>query len=352
MTQRWRWAVAVLALLAAGAVALAVGPVGVGVGAAYRELLDHLPGLSFDSGLNTRQAAIVTDIRLPRVVLTMLVGAVLAVAGGAYQGVFHNDLADPFLLGIAGGAGLGVTAALTVLDTPRQLVPIAALVGALAAAATTYLLSGDGRRNGALRYGDSASTNRATLILTGVVVAALAGALQTFLVQRHDDAIRDVYRWLLGRFNTATWDDVRLLAPYAIVSIVGLIALAGRIDVMTVGDVEAASLGIDPRRTRLAVIVLASLGTAAAVAVSGLVGFVGVIVPHTARLLAGTRYRHVLPLSVIAGAAFMCLADLVARTALAPAEIPVGVITAIVGAPFFLVAMRLTLKRPLATVGV
>lgn len=340
------WVAAGGLLVAAVAVAVLVGPMGIAVGDVLRELVSRVPGAGDLSVLDARRAAIVTEIRLPRVLLTLIVGAVLATAGGAYQGVFHNDLADPYLLGVAGGAGLGVTLALTAFDASGSVIPLAALVGALAAAGATYVLADTGP--GSTGPGSA----RATLILTGVVVAALAGALQTFVLQRHHEAIRDVYAWLLGRFNTATWADVRLIGPYALVAVGGLVVLAGRIDVMGVGDVEAAALGVDPRRTRLLVIALASLGTAAAVAVSGLIGFVGVIVPHGVRLVAGPRYRRVLPLTVIAGAAFMCLADVTARSVLAPAEIPVGVVTALAGAPAFLVAMRCSQRSPDRTVGV
>ena len=197
--------------------------------------------------------------------------------------MFHNDLADPYLLGVASGAGLGVTLALTAFDASGS-VSARRAPSALAAAGATYVLADTGP-------GAPDRARRATLILTGVVVAALAGALQTFVLQRHHEAIRDVYAWLLGRFNTATWADVRLIGPCALVAVGGLVVLAGRIDVM-VSATSRPPLGVDPRRTRLLVIALASLGTAAAVAVSRLIGFVGVIVPHGVRLVAGPRYRR------------------------------------------------------------
>lgn len=313
-------------------IAVSIGPAGIAPGRALLELVDRIPGVGVRSGLSGRHAAILVDIRLPRVVTTVLVGSVLATAGGAYQGVFRNDLADPYLLGIAAGAGLGVTIA-TIAGSTVGWTPVAAFAGAIGAAAATYLL-GDGRRH------DGHGNSRATLILAGVVVAALAGAVQTFLLQRDDEAIRDVYAWLLGRFNTAGWDDATMLAPYAALSVGGLLLLAHRLDVMAVGDIEAAALGVDARRTRLAVVAVASLGAAAAVAVSGLIGFVGIVVPHAVRLVAGPVYRRILPLAAVLGGAFLCIADLAARTVLSPAEIPVGVVTAIVGAPFFLAVMR------------
>jgi iron complex transport system permease protein len=258
----------------------------------------------------------------------------LATAGGAYQGVFRNPLADPYLLGVAAGAGLGATVA--IVGTGQSLVglgagvPLAAFVGALGAVGLAYVLGVSADR---LR-------SNASLILAGVAVAALFTAVQTFLLQRDEEAVRDVYAWLLGRFNVASWREVGLFLPYAVVSLAVLLVLARRLDVMAVGDEEAEALGLQPRRIRLAVVLAASLGTAAAVAVSGLIGFVGIIVPHAVRMLGGPSYRRILPLTAVLGGGFLCLADLVARTVLAPAEVPIGVITAVVGAPFFLVVLR------------
>ncbi len=323
-----------VAAVAAAVAAVALGPVGLPPGRIALELADRLPFVSADSGLSSTHAAIVTQVRLPRAVLVLLVGSLLATSGAAYQGVFRNPLADPYLLGVAAGAGLGATVAITTsaggLAGPIGAVPLAAFAGALAAVGLAYLLGVSADR---LRTNSS-------LILAGVAVAALLTAVQTFLLQRDDEAVRDVYAWLLGRFNSAAWDDVGLLVPYAAVSLVVLVAVAPKLDVMGVGDVEAEALGLHPRRVRLVVVVAASLGTAAAVAVSGLVGFVGIVVPHAIRLRAGPSYRRIVPLAAVLGGAFLCLADLTARTVLAPAEIPIGVITAIVGAPFFLLVLR------------
>jgi iron complex transport system permease protein len=320
--------------LAAFVVAVAVGPVGLPLGRVAREVLDQLPFVDVDSGLRPIEASIVSQVRLPRAVLAFLVGALLATSGGAYQGVFRNPLADPYLLGVASGAGLGATVAIvgvgsTLGGTPAA-VPVAAFLGAIGAVGLAYAL------------GSSADKLRsnASLILSGVAVAALCSAVQTFLLQQDDEAVRDVYAWLLGRLNVAGWDDVRLLLPYAAVSLVVLLIAANRLDVLAVGDREAEALGARPTRVRLIVVLAATLGTAAAVAVSGLIGFVGIIVPHAVRLRCGASYRRILPLSMFLGGAFLCLADLVARTALSPAEIPIGVVTAAVGAPFFLLLLR------------
>ena len=326
-----------LAVVVALVAGLAFGPVPLPPAGVAAELLDLLPGVRIDSGLSAREVAIVTELRLPRVVLGLLVGALLALAGAAYQGVFRNPLADPHLLGVAAGAGLGVTAVIAFRsaggDATTELpigVPLAAFVGATGAVALTWLLGGAGGR----------ARTPATLILSGVAVSAFLAAAQTFLLQRHIEALREVYSWLLGRLATAGWHDVLLVLPYAAVT--GAIVLSQRreLDVLTVGDEEAASLGLHPQRSRYLLIAAASLGTAAAVSVSGLIGFVGIIVPHTLRLLAGPSYRSILPLSVLYGGAFLALTDLLARTVASPAEIPIGVVTAFLGAPFFALVLR------------
>jgi iron complex transport system permease protein len=329
---------------AAGAVALvaaiAFGPVGLPVPDVLRVLLDRLPLVTIDTALNPTEVAIVTQVRVPRAVLAFVVGGLLATAGAAYQGVFRNPLADPYLLGAASGAGLGATVAIvgsgTVLGGVTVATPMAAFVGALGAVGLAYALGASADR---LR-------STATLLLAGVAVGALCSAIQTFVLQRDDEAVRDVYAWLLGRLNVAGWNEVALIAPYAFASLGVLLVLASRLDVLAVGDEEAAALGARPDRVRLIVVLAATLGTAAAVAVSGLIGFVGIIVPHAVRLRCGPGYRRIVPLSALYGGTFLCIADLVARTALAPAEIPIGVITAIAGAPFFLVVLRASRTVP------
>ena len=325
-------AVAVALVLLAGALlaGLLVGAVGLAPGAVLAEVADHLPFVSIDSGLNTQEAAIVWDLRLPRVVLAALVGATLAAAGAAYQGVFRNPLADPYLLGVAAGAGLGATVGIVTVGAASAIVPAAAFAGAVVAVLLTYALGG-------AAGGGRAGT---TLVLAGVAVAAFFTAVQTFVQQRHADTVREVYSWILGRLSTVGWSEVGLLAPYAAVSLVVLLLHRRLLDVLAVGEEEAGALGVSVARVRLVVIAAATLGTAAAVAVSGLVGFVGIVVPHAVRLLAGASYRVILPLSVLGGAAFLVLADLGARTLVSPAEVPLGVITAFVGAPFFAVVLR------------
>lgn len=317
----------VVAVAAAAVAGLVIGPVSLSPVEVVRQLLG-LP-----SALGVQDVAIVEQIRLPRVVLGLLVGSTLSLCGASYQGVFRNPLADPYLLGAAAGAGLGVTIVIVGAaegSATPALAPLAAFVGALGAVALTYALGTAG--------GGRAST--ASLILAGVAVASFLTAMQTYVQQRNQDTIRQVYTWILGRLSTAGWHEVWLLLPYAVVTWVVLLAHRRVLDVLAVGDDEAATLGVNARRSRLIVIVAASLGTAAAVSVSGLIAFVGIIVPHTVRLLAGQSHRVVLPLSLLFGGAFLCIADLLARTLSSPAEIPIGVITAFFGAPFFVLVLR------------
>jgi iron complex transport system permease protein len=332
------WLVAgVAAVLVALIAGVSFGSVGLPPAGVAAELLNLIPGVRVHSGLSEREVAIITQLRLPRVVLGLLVGAMLALAGAAYQGVFRNPLADPHLLGVAAGAGLGVTAVIATRaatgDATANLpigVPLAAFLGALIAVALTWVLGATGGRG----------RTPATLILAGVAVSAFLAAAQTYLMQQQVDTLRQVYSWLLGRLATAGWHDVLLILPYALIT--GLIVLSQRreLDVLTVGDEEAASLGLHPQRSRYLLLVAASLGTAAAVSVSGLIGFVGIIVPHTLRLLAGASYRILLPLSVLFGGAFLALTDVVARTVAGEAELPIGVVTAFFGAPFFVLVLR------------
>jgi iron complex transport system permease protein len=322
----------------AGAALLGVlsGPADLDAIAVVLEIADRAPLVGVSSGLSESEVAILWELRVPRVVVGGLVGAILAVAGTAYQGVFRNPLSDPYLLGAAAGAGLGATLAVAYLPRggqwPIDPLPPAAFAGALVAVAATYALAAPGRR----------ARTVTTLILAGVAVASFFTAAQTFVAQRDVDNLREVYSWLLGALGTAGWGEAALLAPYATGSL-GVIWLHRRLlDVMSVGDEEAGSLGLDTKRVRLVVVVAASLGTAAAVAVSGLIGFVGIIVPHVLRLLVGPSYRALVPLSLVLGAAFLILADIIARTIMAPAELPIGVITAFVGAPFFLMVLRTT----------
>jgi len=302
---------------------------------ALAERTPLLDRLGIDSGVTEREWSIIWNIRMPRVVLAGIVGATLSLGGASYQGVFRNPLVDPYLLGAAAGGGLGATLVIAtwgglgdgwIIDP----VPVVAFVFALGTVAVTYVV---GASFGGLR-------TTSTLVLAGVAMVSLMTAIQTFVLQRNSDVVREVYNWILGRLSTASWNDVGLVLPYVAVSTVILFLHRRHLDVLRVGDDEATALGVPVARVRLVVVIAATLGTAAVVAVSGLIGFVGLVVPHMVRLIAGASYRVVLPMTITFGAAFLILADIPGRTLSAPAEVPIGVVTAFIGAPFFIVLLR------------
>lgn len=323
--------VLVLALL----VGASIGPAGPDWWRVPLVLIDRLPLVAIDSGVTEAQWNIVWKIRMPRVLLGALVGGMLSIAGAGYQGVFRNPLVDPYLLGAASGAGLGATIAIVIRggalnDWPVNPVPAIAFLFAVATVMVTYVV---GSAFGGTRSG-------ATLVLAGVAVVSFTSAMQTFVLRRNLDVIREVFEWILGSLSGATWSDVRLSAPYVVICSIVLILHRRHLDVFRVGDDEAATLGVSIGRTRLIIVVAATLGTAAVVSVSGLIGFVGLVVPHVVRLVAGSRNKRVLPLSLMGGAAFLVIADVPGRILENPAETPIGVVTAFVGAPFFIYLLR------------
>lgn len=320
--------IGVLAVVVAAAAGLLVGPADIDVRGVLLAIADALPLVDIDHGLTRVEHTVLFEIRFPRVVLGGLVGAILAVAGAAYQGVFRNPLADPYLLGVAAGAGLGATLAFGATSDGGFLA-LFAFVGGLVAVAITYSL---GRSVG--------GRTTTSLILAGVAVAAFATAIQTYLLQRNVETLREVYSWILGRLVTVGWSEVVSLLPYAVVSSTILLGSRRLLDVLGIGDEEASALGLNVGRVRWVVVVAATLATAAAVSVSGLIGFVGIIVPHIVRILFGWSYRVIVPLSLLFGAAFLMFADVAARTVVSPAELPIGVVTAFFGAPFFVLVLR------------
>ncbi|GAA0503292.1 FecCD family ABC transporter permease [Deinococcus depolymerans] len=268
---------------------------------------------------------IVWQIRLPRVVMGVLVGASLSVCGGAFQGVFRNPLADPYLLGVASGSALGATIAI-VAGWPRALIPVTALLLALGAVTCTLLLAREGRRF---------PPNR--LILAGVVVGSVLSAATTALILRGEDRARQVLAYTLGDLGFSGWPDVLTVLPYAALGGGALLLLARALDTLQLGELTARSLGVPVERLRLITVVAASVATAGAVAYVGVIGFVGLIVPHVVRLLFGPGHRTLLPLSALLGGALLVYADLLARTT--PLS-QVGIVTTLLGGPFFLWLLR------------
>jgi len=300
--------------------------------------LPHLIA-SFQPGASTIEtepgafATILFQIRLPRIILTALTGAALAGSGSAYQGVFRNPLADPYLIGVASGAGLGAVLAMSFSWSYNVLglliVPIAAFIGAILTVAVVYSMA---------KVGKTIPTTN--LILAGVAVSSFATALTSFLMLRSQGELRRAMVWLLGGAAMGGWQPVLAILPYVIIGSIALVLSGHTLNVLQFGDEQAQQLGINVEKVRLRIIIAASLTAAAAVSFSGIIGFIGLMVPHLIRLLFGSDYRRLIPLSIIGGSIMLLLADILARVLLAPQELPVGVITAMTGAPFFLVVLR------------
>ena len=274
---------------------------------------------------------IVRSLRLPRAILALLVGGALGLSGAGLQALVRNPLADPFLLGLSGGAGLGAVGAIALHAGGPWALPLAAFAGALVAMALVYRL--------ALVAG--AALEPRTLILAGVAVGAFASAVTTALVSLSDAAqLRNAFLWLWGGLSGASWDTVLVACVYFPLPIAVLLIAARPLDLLALGEEPAGYLGADVAPLRRRVYVAASLLTAAAVAVSGVIGFVGLIVPHAIRALWGHRHRTLLPASFLAGGTLLLVADTVARVAVAPRELPVGIVTALVGVPVFALLLR------------
>jgi iron complex transport system permease protein len=278
------------------------------------------------------------QIRLPHSALIALTGAALAGSGAAYQGLFRNPLADPYLIGVASGAGLGAVLAMALPSAAQVLglytIPAAAFIGALLTVAAVYLLA---------RRGSYVPTT--SLILAGVAVGSFATALTSFLMLRSEGELRRAIAWLLGGATFSGWQPVLAGLPYIVLSLV-ILSLSGHsLNVLQFGDEQAQQLGLPVEKVKLLLIITASLAAAAAVSFSGIIGFVGLIVPHLARLLWGSDYRQLIPLSILGGAILLLLADLVARVWMAPEVLPVGIVTALAGAPFFLWVLKRSTNR-------
>jgi iron complex transport system permease protein len=276
-------------------------------------------------------SVIVRELRVPRVLLAFLVGGSLAVCGAALQAMIRNPLAEPYLLGLSGGAGLGAVIALASRAAGAWAVPIAAFAGALAAVGLVYRLSlVAGRR-----------LDPRILLLSGVVVGAFAGALMSAIIVLSDaPTVRNAFLWLLGGFGAASWEALAVFAAYAVVPLAAIGLSARALDLVALGDEPAHHLGADVDRVRRLVYVCTALLTAASVAACGIIGFVGLVVPHAVRTLARPLHRTLLPLVFIGGGSFLVLADVVSRTVARPLELPVGVVTALVGVPIFAVLLR------------
>jgi iron complex transport system permease protein len=323
----------ILLLLIAIIFSIALGAVFIAPVTILRILAAQFSGLNLNVNWPDSYAAIILAIRLPHTVLVLLTGAALGSSGAAYQGLFRNPLADPYLIGVASGAGLGAVFAMS-LKWPTNLfgyylIPLGAFVGAILTVIAVYNLA---RVNGLVPL--------TTLILAGVAIGAFASALTSFLMLRTELQLHRAISFLLGGSPIAGWDPVLAALPYMVVGM-GLLAFSGHmLNVLQFGEEEARQMGLNVDHAKVFVIVVASLTTAVAVAFSGVIGFVGLIVPHVMRILWGADYRRLIPLSIIGGGSALLIADMLARIVLAPSSLPVGIVTALAGAPFFLWILR------------
>jgi iron complex transport system permease protein len=309
---------------------LAVGSTDIPFGTLCDVLLNKLPFIHIQANWPDNIETIILDIRLPRLLLAGLVGAALAMAGTTYQGLFRNPLADPYLIGVAQGAALGAVVGFMLPITWQSAsIPLLSFVGAITAVAMVYSIARVGK-----------TLPMTTLILAGVALGAFLAAITSYLMIASGDNLHGIIAWLLGTFSLTSWWQVGMVAPYILIGTIVIWLHARPLNVMQLDEEQAQQLGINVERVKLTLLVAATLITAAAVCFCGIIGFVGIIVPHAVRLIWGPDHRFLLPLATFAGAIFLILADTAARTMLAPTEIPVGVITAFLGAPFFLYLLR------------
>jgi iron complex transport system permease protein len=321
-----------LFLVVAAVLSIAIGSVFIPPADLGRILAGWLEGSTFSEPLKTF-AFILTGIRVPRTALVLLTGAALGGSGAAYQGLFRNPLADPYLIGVASGAGLGAVLAMSI-HWPYSFwgllaVPVAAFTGALLTVFLVYSLA---------RVGKTVPTTN--LILAGVAFGSFATAVTTYLMLRSTGELHRAIAWLNGGASQAGWEPVLAMLPFLAVGL-GILVLSGHaLNLLQFGDDQAQQMGLPVTRARTLILLAASLATAAAVSFSGIIGFIGLIVPHIIRLWFGADYRRLLPLSLICGAGALLLADVIARSVIAPQELPVGIVTALVGAPFFLWVLR------------
>lgn len=329
----WVWTIG--ALLTAAVLAAALGSVSIPVRDVLRIILSRLsvPGIVID--WPATYETIIFQIRIPHLVLIALTGMALGGSGAAYQGLFRNPLADPYIIGVASGAGLGAVAAMSINwpDTflGMAAIPVAAFVGAMVTVFLVYTLAKVGQ-----------STPVTTLILAGVALGTFASSITSLIMILSSEDLYRAITWLMGGFGIGGWLPVFAMLPYLVIGLGTLIVLGRPLNVLQFGDDQAQQLGLNVERFKLIIVIAASLVAAGAVAFSGIIGFVGLIVPHVARMLWGADYRRLIPLATIGGGVVLLGADIVSRTIMAPQDLPVGIVTSILGAPFFLWLLRRT----------
>ena len=330
------WLIAILAILlpVVAFYSMTVGTVSISMAEAFSAAADSL----FSSGDTVSQAQVILfDIRLPRILLALLVGAILASTGAVMQGLFRNPLADPSLIGVSGGASVGASLMIVLaggavesgLLMGLSLVALGAFVGGFAATILVYRLATSG-----------IGTSVTTMLLAGIAIGALAGALNSLLSYFADnDMLRQISLWQMGNLSAANWAKVSIMALVSLLLFISFPQDSRALNALLLGESEARHLGIDVQRVKRRLIVLTALGVGVSVALAGMVGFVGLVIPHVIRLLIGPDHRWLIPGSAMAGAILLVVADSLARVVVLPAELPTGILTALLGAPFFIVLL-------------
>ena len=324
-----RTAFCLLAAFLCCILAALIGSVTIAPDAAIAITFTRLPFIEIKNDWPVSWNIILWELRYPRIALAMLVGAALSVSGATYQGLFRNPLADPYLIGVASGAALGATivflSGIPSVIAGVSILPIAAFIGGIGAVTAAYTLA---RR--------STGTPLTTLILAGVAIGSFTTAVASILMLRSDPDLRPILSWLMGGFIRAQWSQSLYLLPYLILGFTVVFTYSRILNAMQLEEDYASSVGVNVEKTKKILILTATVITAAAVSFSGLIGFVGLVAPHTARLIWGSDFRNLIPMSALLGGCFLVLSDLVARTIVSPGELPVGIITSLVGAPFFI----------------
>lgn len=312
---------------------IAIGPIFIAPDTLIAILASKIPGVQINPFWPDSFHTILFSVRIPHAVLILITGAALGGSGAAYQGVFRNPLADPYLIGVASGAGLGAILAMSI-QWPQNLwgmytIPFAAFLGSILAVTAVYSVA---------RIGKTLPTT--SLILAGVAVSSFATSLTSFLMLKSNQELRRALGWLLGGGMMSGWDPVLAAIPYILIGLFILLISGHALNVLQFGEEQANQLGLPAERVKAILILAASMATAAAVAFTGIIGFIGLIVPHLARIFWGPDYRKIIPLSILGGASALLFADLLARMLLRPQVLPVGIVTALAGAPFFLWVLR------------
>lgn len=321
-------------LIVAFILSVALGAVVIPPGSALQILISKIPGLDITANWPDYYETIIWDLRLPHAILVGLTGAALAGSGAAFQGLFRNPLADPYLIGVASGAGLGAIIIMSIPQVGRYLVPFGAFLGGLGTMIAVYQLAKVGQ-----------IVPLTTLILAGVAIGSFTSALTSFLMLISDEMVLQAMGFLLGGSTVTGWEPLIIALPYFSVGLTTLVFSGHSLNVLQFGEEQAKQLGLSVEKVKLFIIISASLTTAAAVSFSGVIGFIGLVVPHMIRIVWGGDYKRLVPLSIIGGAVTLLLSDMIARIVMAPGYLPVGIVTALIGGPFFLWILRRAKKE-------